>query len=219
MNSGIIFGWDGVIVDSTSAHERSWSVFADKHNLPLPQNFLLKSFGKRNDFIITEIFGIADSPEETEKLSDEKESIFRRIVNEDGIEPLPGIRALLGTLRQEHIPSAVLTSATRKNIDLALEILDLQHAFSAVITCECVNESKPATEIFLRAADALECAPEQCVVVENTLAGIEAARAGGFKTLAVATTNPAKLLERAGANFVAEKMTDLSLSTLRAILR
>lgn len=219
LQPGVIFDWDGVIVDSSRAHRRSWEILAEERNLLLAENHFKLGFGKRNEEIIPHILRWSHDTDEIRELSERKEEIFRKIISEEGLDPLPGVRRLLEDLKQRKIPCAVGSSTSRPNIELALEIMDLQANFSGIITEECVSAGKPMPDVFLQAALALGREPREVVVFEDSLAGIEAGIAGGFKVVAVATTNPADLLRRTRAHYVAERLTDVSVGLIDALLR
>lgn len=216
---GVIFDWDGVIVNSSDAHKRSWEFLAEERNLLLPENHFKLGFGKRNEEIIPRILGWSRDADEIRALSDRKEEIYRKIIAEEGIEPLPGVRRLLEDLKQREIPCAIGSSTCRKNISLALEIMDLHTDFAGIITEESVKVGKPAPDVFLQAAHALDLPPKNVVVFEDSLAGIEAGIAGGFKVIAVATTNPADLLERTQAHCVVNRLTEVNVGLISALLR
>ena len=148
-----------------------------------------------------------------------KEEIFRKIISEEGIEPLPGVRRLLEDLKLRKIPCAVASSSCRKNIDLALEITDLRTYFSGIISEECALSRKPMPDVFLQASVKLERNPSEIVIFEDSLAGIEAGIAGGFKVVAVATTNPADLLRRTRAHCVVDSLTKVSVGLIDVLLR
>lgn len=216
---GVIFDWDGIIVDSSVAHERSWEILASERNFLLPDNHFRLGFGRCNEDVIPRILRWTQDPDEIRELSDRKEEIFRKIIREEGIEPLPGVRRLIGDLKQAEIPWAIGSSTSRANIDLALEIMDLHAPFSGIISEECVSVGKPAPDVFLRAACVLDLPPENIVVFEDSLAGIEAGIAGGFKVVAVATTNPYDLLSRTHAHCVVNRLTEVNVGLIPALLR
>lgn len=219
LQPGVIFDWDGVIVDSSRAHLRSWEILAEERNLLLSENHFKLGFGKRNEEIIPRILRWSHDPDEIRELSERKEEIFRKIISEEGLDPLPGVRRLLEDLKQRKIPCAVGSSTCRPNIELALEIMDLQANFSGIITEECVSAGKPMPDVFLQAAHAIDRDPSEVVVFEDSLAGIEAGIAGGFKVIAVATTNPAELLRRTRAHYVVERLTEAGVGLIDALLR
>ncbi|MDR1497701.1 MAG: HAD family phosphatase [Puniceicoccales bacterium] len=214
-----IFDWDGVVVDSSAAHERSWQLLASEENLPLAEGSFKRGFGRKNEYIIPHILGwtSGENYPEIVRLGARKEQLYREIVSEFGLEPLPGVRELLEGLRQENIPSAVGSSTHRANIDLGIKLLRLDGLFSGIVTSEDVREGKPAPEVFLKAAASVGCEPGCGVVFEDAVVGVKAALAGGFKVVAVATTNPEPVLVAAGAHRVVHRLTRVSAFDVRTL--
>jgi HAD superfamily hydrolase (TIGR01509 family) len=214
-----IFDWDGVIVDSSAAHERSWQLLAAEEKLPLTEGHFKRGFGRKNEYIIPHILGwtAEDNPAEIARLGARKEALYREIIGESGLEPLPGVRELLEGLRGEGIPRAVGSSTHRANIDLSIKVLRLEGFFDGIVSSENVRAGKPAPDVFLQAAASVGCAPGNGVVFEDAVVGVEAALAGGFKVVAVATTNPEPVLAAAGAHRVAHRLTDVTAAEVRAL--
>ena len=198
MLRAVIFDWDGVVLDSSAHHERSWEILASRRGLPLPPDHFKRGFGKKNNLIIPDL-GWAVAPLEITELAEEKEEIYRALVREKGIRPLPGVRELLAALRARDIPCAIGSSTERANLDLLLDLMDLRDFFRVIVSGEEVVHGKPDPSIFLLAAERLGFAPAECVVIEDALVGIEAARQAGMPVVAVATTNPLDALGAAHA--------------------
>jgi beta-phosphoglucomutase family hydrolase len=186
----VLFDWDGVVIDSSPQHERSWELLAAAESLPLPEGHFKRGFGKKNETIIPDILGWARDPAEIQRLARLKEKTYRRLVAESGVNILPGARELLAALRAENIPCAVASSTPRENLDAIFAATGLDACFDAVVCGDDVENGKPAPDIFLLAAKKLGVAPGDCVVIEDAHAGIEAALRAGMPVLAVATTHP-----------------------------
>ena len=210
----VIFDWDGVVVDSSAHHERSWEILAAKRELPLPADHFKRGFGKKNNVIIPDL-GWATEPAEVDALAHEKEEIYRSLVREKGIEPLPGVRELLAALRAENIPCAIASSTERANLDLPIDLMGLREFFRVIVSGEEVIHGKPDPAVFLLAAERLGIVPSDCVVIEDALVGIEAARRAGMPVLAVATTNPIEALGSADAAI--GSMTEITPDRLAAL--
>ena len=172
---GAIFDWDGVIIDSSRAHEESWERLARETGRALPPDHFKRGFGMKNEVIIPGILGWTEDAGEIRRLSLRKEELYREVVRERGVEALPGVRDLLAALRERGIPCVVGSSTHRENIELSLGLLNLGAAFAALVTAEDVSHGKPDPEVFLCAAQKINMAPERCVVFEDALVGIEAA--------------------------------------------
>ena len=216
MNMGAIFDWDGVVIDSSRYHEESWERLAEKENKQLPDNYFKKSFGMRNENIIPDVLNWTQDENEIKRLSDFKEELYRKIILDRGLSPLPGVKRFLETLRTNNIPCAIGSSTPRLNITTALRILDFEKYFQAIVAAEDVTRGKPDPQVFLIAVQKLNLSPECCLVFEDAHVGIQAAHAGGMKVVAVSTTNPASELTQ--ADIVVRKLDELSVAKLEQMI-
>lgn len=214
MLRAVLFDWDGVVVDSSAHHERSWEVLASRHGLPLPGDHFKRGFGKKNNVIIPGL-GWATEPRDVDALALEKEEIYRGLVRQHGIAPLPGVRDLLAALLAAKIPCAIASSTERANLDLLLDIMDLRCFFAAIACGDDVQHGKPDPSIFLLAASRLGAEPADCVVIEDALVGIEAAKRAGMHVLAVATTEPLSALR--AADTAVENLSRVTPETLQVL--
>jgi len=185
-----LFDWDGVIIDSASAHERSWEKLAEEVGKPLPEDHFLRGFGMRNEVIFPEILQWGKDLEQIQTWSLRKEELYRDVICSEGVRVLPGVREYLQSLLNAGIPAIVGTSTQRKNVDLIFKMMDLAGFFQGMVSSEDVSHGKPDPEVFLKAADLAGVAPGHCVVFEDAIHGIEAAKAGGMMAIGVRTTHP-----------------------------
>jgi HAD superfamily hydrolase (TIGR01509 family) len=213
-NWGAIFDWDGVIIDSSAQHEESWERLARELGKELPPDHFKKGFGRKNEFIIPELLGWSHDPEEIRRLSLRKEELYREVVDERGLEALPGVCPWLERLRDARVPCAIGSSTHRANIDLSLGLIGLSEFFAGIVTAEDVSRGKPDPEVFLVAAAHIAREPKHCVVFEDALVGLAAARAGGMRVIAVATTHPPS--ELTSADLTVNRLDELQPATLAA---
>jgi beta-phosphoglucomutase family hydrolase len=194
---GVIFDWDGVVIDSSAEHERAWEILSDEISRPLVFGHFKRGFGKKNEVIIAEVLWWSDDPPMIEKLAHRKETIYRALVQKRGVQILPGARELLAALQAESIPRAIGSSTPRQNLEAIFSATGLGEFFDAVACGDDVVNGKPAPDVFLLAAQKLALAPVDCLVIEDAHAGIEAAHRAGMPVLAVATTNHISQLDAA----------------------
>jgi beta-phosphoglucomutase family hydrolase len=197
MKLGALFDWDGVVIDSSKQHQESWERLAAEFDLPLPADHFLRGFGMKNQVIIPRILGWTEDPDEIHRYSLRKEELYREIVRERGIEPLPGVVTVLKMLREHGVPCAVASSTHRENIETIFDAIGVREYFAAVVTAEDVSHGKPDPEVFLKGAQMIGRDPRFCVVFEDAHVGIEAGLAAGSRVIAVATTNPLEKLGKA----------------------
>ena len=211
-----IFDWDGVVIDSSTQHEKSWELLAVEISKPLPDGHFKKGFGKKNQLIIPELLRWSQDPEEIERLGDRKEELYRELVRQGGMKILPGARELLAALKASGVPRAVASSTSRTNLDSIFATTRLNEFFDAVVCADDVVNGKPAPDVFLKAASLLGVPPKSCVVFEDALFGIEAAQRAGMKVVAVATTNSLDLLRH--ADRAVESLEEVSVGDLQALV-
>ena len=170
---GVIFDWDGVIIDSHDQHRQAFYQVAAELGKPFSDELFAKCFGRRNQSILGPLLGWVD-PADTERiqeLADHKEQLYRDILKQTGIDPLPGVLELLEELGEHGIPCSVGSSTPHENIRTIMEITGLKRYFAAVTAAEDVRNGKPDPEVFLVAASRIEREPGQCVVFETPSSG------------------------------------------------
>ena len=135
---------------------------------------------------------------------------------EKGLVALPGVAEFLQRLKAAGIPSCVGSSTHRANIDTIMGVLGFEGLFRGNVTAEDVSQGKPDPEVFLKAATKTGCSPQHCIVFEDAMAGIEAARAGGMKVVGVSTTHPANELTM--TDRVVHRLDELEIDDLRNLI-
>ncbi len=216
---GAIFDWDGVIIDSSAAHEQSWDLLAAEEKRILPPGHFKAGFGRKNQVIIPNILKWADAADTAEiaRLGARKEELYREILKTTGIQALPGVRELLEGLRATGVPCVVGSSTPRVNIEHVMTLANLHGFFAGIVSAEDVTHGKPDPEVFLKAAAKINRAPPRCVVFEDAFVGLEAARAGGFKSIGVGTTNPVESL-RDKCDIAVYRLDELDTLKVTALL-
>ena len=201
----VLWDMDGVIVDTFDAHYHSWQQTFDELSQPFELEMFRKTFGMNNRLILTTIFERDLTERFIQRVSDRKELLFREGIKGTA-QLLPGVRQWLELFSEMGIKQAVASSAPQANIDALLDELGIRSYFQAEASGATLK-GKPDPAVFLLAAQLLEVEPAHCLVIEDAVAGVEAARRAGMKCVAVETTNPAEKLS--GADVV---LKDLSLT-------
>ena len=211
----VIFDMDGVIIDSNPYHKEAWLQFAEKYNIELKEEEVPeKIYGKTNTTALRDVFQKDFSPEENEKLGEEKEAIYRDLHGKD-LEPIAGLRKLLAMLKQHQVPMAVATNAPVSNVDFIMEKTGLRPYFSVVIDSSSVKNGKPDPEIYLKSAERLGVMPERCIVIEDSVPGAEAGIRAGMKVVAITTTHSKEELDK--TDLVIDAYEELSFEKLAAL--
>jgi beta-phosphoglucomutase family hydrolase len=209
-----LFDWDGVIIDSSALHQKSWERLAAKENRTLPEGYFKKAFGMKNDRIIPEILGWAKESDVVAMLAKQKEENYRQLIVEEGIHALPGVEWFLNELQAAGIPAIVASSSSRLNIESAIDRIGLRPYFQDIVSGDQVPHGKPDPGIFLLACRTLGYPAHKAIVFEDALVGIEAARAAEMKVVGVTTTHPREKLRH--ADWVVDRLDELSLDHLNA---
>ncbi|PWG80230.1 beta-phosphoglucomutase [Pararcticibacter amylolyticus] len=182
-----LFDLDGVIVDTAVYHYRAWKRLANELGFDFTEeeNEKLKGVSRvRSLELILEWAGITKTEEERAELAARKNSWYVDMISSmQPEEVLPGAREFLEEVRAAGMKTAL--GSASKNSGLILERTGLLSLFDAIVDGNSVTASKPDPQVFLKGAEALNTAPHQCVVFEDAVAGIEAAKAGGMKVVGV----------------------------------
>jgi beta-phosphoglucomutase len=188
-NFAILFDMDGVIIDSNPFHKIALKAFCKQHGHDLTDEQLrLKIYGRTNKDWIPNLFGGNLSAEKIAQYGEEKEAMFREIYKDD-VKPVTGLMQFLDTMMAQHVPMAIATSAPRSNVDFTLEHTHTEKYFKAILDEAFVTRGKPDPEIYLKTAAALGFNPQDCVVIEDSLSGVEAGKAAGCKVIGITTTH------------------------------
>lgn len=202
----VIWDMDGVLADTAPHHLRAWQEIFGKRGINFTEEDFKRGFGIRNDAIIRNILGGQVTKDEIEAIAQEKEKAFRRIIGQN-VRPLPGALKLLQALNEHGVRMAIASSTTIENIRLIIGGLGIENCFKAVVTGHDVTEGKPSPQVFLLAARRLGVEPENCIVIEDAVAGVVAAKSAGMYCVAVTNTHPEEKLKEA----------DLIVDTLEAV--
>lgn len=204
----VIFDLDGVLVDTGLAHKQAWFALAEKQGVNMSDDFFAATFGMTNDRILPMLFGRPLSSRQLKQLSDWKEQLYRRIIA-DKLVPDERLENLLAGLKKKGFSLAIGSSAPKANLDLIRERLRFDRYFDAYVTSEDVAEGKPSPQVFLKAAVKLSIPPRDCVVVEDAVAGIEAAKAAKMAVIALTTTRSRSDLAKANADLIFGSLSEI----------
>jgi len=185
MNRAVLWDMDGTLVDSAAYHWQAWHDTMSRESFPVTREQFLATFGQRNDSIVRAWLGAKATPDLIQRIGEAKETLYRQLVREHGIAPLPGALEWVNLLHRQGWGQAIASAAPRANVETILDVLRAGEYFQAIVSAEDVNRGKPDPEVFLIAATKLGVAPRHCIVVEDAEHGIEAAGAAGMKSIGV----------------------------------
>jgi beta-phosphoglucomutase family hydrolase len=180
----IIFDMDGVLVDSEPLHLLAMTRFLEQFGIEYSEKENQEFLGRKDLYIAQVLIDRCSLKMTARELVDGKEKILDEIMHSSSAAR-PGVYEILEAAKQASIPAAVASSATVQAIQTVMKILDIGKYFSAFTSGDEVEHSKPAPDIFLLAASKLGVAAENCLVIEDTLNGLKAAKAAGMYSISI----------------------------------
>lgn len=214
-----IWDVDGTLVDTADLHFQAWQAVCGEQGRDFTRDDFAATFGQRNPEIIRKLFGAHFNEEEIAALGERKEVLYRAAAS-NGVVLLPGVRTLVEDLNRAGFAQAIGSSAPHANLELILRLTGIAGFFSVVVGSEDTQRGKPDPQVFLTAAERLGMPAARCVVFEDAVAGVQAARAGGMKCVAVRCVghHSEDGLRQAGADLVVETLEQVSANTIRNLL-
>jgi beta-phosphoglucomutase family hydrolase len=193
----VVFDMDGVLVDSGAHHRDAWRALFREVGLTPPPEFWRVTIGRPADEAVALLLDGVDRVE-ARRLAEVKREHYTRLARR-GTMPVAGVPAFVDALARRRVPRAVGTSATRRDLDRVLAELGLRRHFDVVVTADDVRWGKPNPEVYLKAAAGLGVDPSACVVFEDAVVGVQAARAAGMRVIGITSAHTADELVSAGA--------------------
>jgi beta-phosphoglucomutase family hydrolase len=193
--AAVIFDMDGTLIDSTEADYLAWKrTFADYGiELTYPDYFPL--LGKRSSDVATSVLHLNE--EKAAEALQKKADYFTEIITQNGINTIPHALDFVAAVRARKLKIALATSSRKSKMKLVLERTGLLPFFDVLVSGDEVINGKPAPDIFLMAAERLGVEPAGCLVVEDAVNGVLAAKRAGMQCLAITTTHAADQLHDA----------------------
>jgi HAD superfamily hydrolase (TIGR01509 family) len=183
MIRAVIFDMDGVIVDSEPIESLAWEMVLAEHNIKpiFNSNGLIHIVGRDSSKWVMERHGFNV---DYEVIRSRKRKVFADLVVQDLI-PKPGFTNLFKTLKQEKLKLALASNRFEEHVLLIADKLKIRKSFKAIVGNSPEIKTKPAPDIFLKAAEKLRINPAYCLVIEDSEHGVIAAKSAGMKVIAV----------------------------------
>lgn len=213
-NCAVLWDLDGVLVDTSELHFKAWKETLTTVGLDLTEKDFARVNGMNNRRILQTLVGINISEDKIERLAGEKEKLFLK--RRHLCRLFPGVLEWLKYFQTNGFKQAVASSAPQINIEILMKQFSIQKYFNLLQTSEGMA-GKPDPQIFLTAAKKMQTQAQNCLVIEDSLAGIQAARNAKMRTLAVATSYPAEALST--ADLVREDLTKVSKADIQKLFK
>jgi len=190
----VLWDMDGVLADTSQLHFETWERVLTEQGIPFDRQKFHLIYGLKNRDLLPYLTDRPLEPQWIEWISDQKELAFRQAL--PGLQPLPGVVDWLGRFKSLGWKQAVASSAPQENVEALVDVLDIRDYFDALVTPGDLP-GKPDPAVFIKASRLLEIPVKDCIVIEDSIPGIEAARRANMHCIAVTTTNPPEALTRA----------------------
>jgi HAD superfamily hydrolase (TIGR01509 family) len=183
---GVIFDFNGVLLDDAGYQIQAWQHMArELRSREMTEDELaVHMHGRPNSYVLSYLAGRKIAGQELLTLIQAKEMLYRELClsNPGGLQLSPGARELLDTLVARSIPHTIATSSEKTNLDFFVKHLALARWFeiAKIVYDDGRRPGKPAPDMYLAAAHNIEIPPKECIVVEDAVSGLQAARAAGI---------------------------------------
>ena len=206
---------DGTMVDSLPYHHEAWKIFFNENKV---ENFSekLKDYkGGGTLDLMKAVYGDRYSLKELKKMSDEKEMIFRRIYK-GKIKPIKGFKNFLIDIKSKNILVGLASNAIRKNVSMIINELEIYDHFDSIICGDEVINGKPNPEMFNETINRFNIDKSECLIFEDSLEGILAAKNSGIKVIGITSSSSNKVLTNAGcilsiSDYLNFKLADIKI--------
>ena len=221
MEYGFIFDMDGVVIDSNPFHKIAWEKFLNGQDIPFDdQLFDNVLSGRTGPTSLRLIFGDDLSQEKLDMYLEEVDSNYQNILRQsDDVRPIAGVHAFLDQITGNGMKLALATSAPTLNIELGLQKLKLENTFEHIVGKVDVSHGKPHPEVYLTSLKLLGLDAENCIVFEDSKAGIQSARSAGIQVVGIASGHSKEELLEEGVSMVVDDFTGLSPDKVLALIK
>ncbi len=211
--SAVLWDMDGVLADTSPLHFATWERILNEEGIPFDRQKFHYIYGLKNRDLLPYLAGKPVEAQWAERIAAQKELAFRQALPGQ-LHALPGVVDWLNRFQRWGCKQAVASSAPPENVEALVDELGIRQYFDALVTPGDLP-GKPDPAVFLLAASRLGTPPETCLVIEDSIPGIEAAKNARMRVIAVTTTNPPAALTK--ADIVVETLAQLSEEQVKSI--
>ncbi len=215
-NFSVLFDLDGVVANTMEYHAKAWLAFCKKRGFKITRQLFFHYFtGRVNKEILEYLFKRKLTKAELKKFIAEKENLYRKLYRPH-VKPVKGLLRFLSQLKKARIKIALGTAAPPENVKFILGATKTKKYFKNIVNATHIKLGKPNPEVYFKAAKKINAQPKNCIVFEDAMNGIKAARRAGMKVVAVATTHKARELKH--ADMVIKDFTKINIGKLQQLI-
>jgi beta-phosphoglucomutase family hydrolase len=207
MIKAAIFDLDGTVIDSTANDYQAWKRIFEEYQVNFSYEEFIRVLGAKGSEIVGNHLDLDD--DELESMLSRKETYFKEMTNESGLQTIPNVEKVLEEIRRIPLKIALATGTGKEKLEFIFKLVDIRKYFDVIITADDVEKGKPDAEVFLKAAEKLGVAPGESFVMEDATLGVKAAKTGGMPCIAITTTRGRDQL--AGADLIIDHYDELNI--------
>ncbi len=217
MFKAVIFDMDGVIVDSEQLSLDAFSRALNLFGISPDEDDVENSCGLSDKNIVAYMEKKYNKKIDYESYIEKKAEFYRGNVEEKGIHPFPKVRDFIEMLEQENIKYIVASSGNRNKIMYNLGKIRMTDVFGGILSGEDFDKGKPNPAIFLKAAQKLGVESKDCLVIEDSINGVQAAKNAKMKCIAITNTFKAEKLKN--ADLIVGNFTQITLDVMKKLYK
>lgn len=211
MIKAVLFDMDGVLSNSEPHHVKAFKIFFKNKGIPLSKTDLKDIFGRFDDDIIRDLCKKKETTCNVEKWYWEKRKIVVSLLKQMPIPSFPDAIKLVKRVSKKY-KVGIGTSSSHEEVNVVLKKLNIRKYFDKILGREDVKHHKPSPELYLKLAKKLKAKPSECVVIEDSVAGVTAAKRAGMRCVAVLNSFPASKLKK--ADLIVKSLNDKRVTAL-----
>jgi HAD superfamily hydrolase (TIGR01509 family) len=190
----VLWDLDGTLADTTALHYHAWQRTMDTLGEPYSYEEFAAGFGRSNKSVLAEKYGIDPNAPRISEIANTKEAMVRQLLPDVDLQLLPGVAESLAMLAAAGVYQAISSSGPMANIVAIVNKLGIGDYFLCLLSGATLPRGKPHPDLFLNSAASIGVSPSYCIVVEDSVHGIEGARRAGMASIAVGTLADSELL-------------------------
>lgn len=211
MIKAVLFDMDGVLSNSEPHHVKAFKIFFKKKGIPLSKADVKDIFGRFDDDIIRDLCQKKGVKCNVNKWYWEKRKLVVSLLKKMPIPSFPDAIRLVKRVSKKY-KVGIGTSSSREEVNIVLKKLGIREYFDKILGREDVKHHKPSPELYLKLAKKLKAKPSECVVIEDSIAGVTAAKRAGMKCIAVLNSFPKSKLKK--ADLIVKSLNDKRVTNL-----